>query len=94
MKPGQVVYFKKYRTTAQNKFSELTFKGLGFGVMLGHVQKGFPDPTINNLQELMNSIAWYSFDDIADALGEDAAEKVIGHLINRQKQKLKIEISP
>lgn len=77
MKNGDVVFFKKAKRGSGRKMPEVQFKGYGFGVMLGHVPPFAKDPPPEHLLRLMGTIGFISFDDLAEILGDEAAQKAV-----------------
>lgn len=77
MKNGDVVFFKKAKTTSARKGLEIGFKGYGFGVMLGHVLPFAADPKPEMLLRLMGTIGFVSFDDVGELLGNEQAANLV-----------------
>jgi len=78
MKNGDVVYFKKAKHSSKIKDkTEITFKGMGFGVLLGHVPPFQKDPPASHLLKLMGTIGFLTFDDVAEFLGDEMGSKCV-----------------
>lgn len=70
IKPGVVLFFKKARLSSNRKSPEISFKGHGFGVILGIVPHFQPDPPREHLLRLMGHAGFFAFDDIKEFLSE------------------------
>lgn len=77
MKPGNVLFFKTAKEGSHRKAREFNFKGTGFGVFLGHVQPFGKDPSPEVLVNLMGSIGWVTFDDVAELLGTEQGKLLL-----------------
>jgi hypothetical protein len=70
---GDIVYFKECKNSSHRKAQGARFKGVGFGIFLGHVGPFEKDPTRDNIVSLVGACGYLTFDDVADFLGEDQA---------------------
>lgn len=77
MQNGDVVFFKTAKKGSHRKAAEVSFKGMGFGVLLGHVPPFQKDPPAEHLLRLMGTIGFLTFDDVAAFLGDEAAGKCV-----------------
>lgn len=77
MKNGDVVFFKEARDGSGRKARTMKFKGHAFGVLLGHVPPFAKDPPPEHLLRLMGTIGFVSFDDVANFLGDEQAQKCV-----------------
>lgn len=77
-KAGDVVFFSKCRRTlVREKSVEVGFKGSGYGVMLGIVPAGAPEPPQVILRRQMGEIGYVTFDDVIAFLGEVSGAEVV-----------------
>lgn len=81
--PGDVVFFKRVKETAQSHGRFQEFKGHGFGILLGSVPLLAPDPPQSFLVALMGHHGWAAFDDVAEALGVESCQKVLAHITKK-----------
>lgn len=79
-KAGSIFYSKNIKTTAQKSGASFGLKGHIFGMALGHVAPKDPDPTDKQIIGLLAEAGFCSFDDVLNALGEPATNKVIEYL--------------
>lgn len=103
MKNGDVVFFKRAKASANRKAPEAQFKGMGFGILLGHVPPFAQSPPGAYVIGQLGSIGYLSFDDVIEFLGDEAGaacvkkfeEKYIPKLDpNQQTLPLKAAPSP
>ncbi len=83
MKTGDVVYFKTAKQDSKRKTPLAQFKGLGFGVFLGHLPLGGKEPNGIIILRLLASIGMIKIDDIVEFLGEESGEKCITMFENK-----------
>lgn len=74
---GDVVFFKKAKKSTSRKAPEATFKGYGFGVMLGHVPPFAAEPPPQHLLRLMGTVGFLTFDDVAEFVGDENAKECV-----------------
>jgi hypothetical protein len=72
MKNGDVVFFKNAKSGSARNAPEVQFKGMGFGVLLGHVPPFQKDPPPDQLLGMMGQIGFLSFDDVGEFLGNES----------------------
>ena len=77
MNQGDVVYFKLAQDSSHRKSKKITFKGMGYGVFLGHVPPFQKDPPPAHLIRQMGQIGFVTFDDVAQILGDEQAALVV-----------------
>lgn len=87
-KIGQVVFFKQAKATAAPSPMVGQFKGHGFGVYLGAVPPGFPNPPGMYIVQALGMVGYIKFDDVIEFLGKEAADLCI------EKFKVKYEPKP
>lgn len=69
---GDIVYFKRVKKTVNLKHPEAAFpKGFGYGVFLGHVPLGKPEPPPVIVLRQMAEVGFVQLDDIKEFLGEE-----------------------
>lgn len=74
---GDVVYFKTAQNSSRRKSNGATFKGYGIGLFIGHVTPFGKDPSPTELLKLVGACGYLSFDDVADFLGDEQAQKCV-----------------
>ncbi len=72
MKNGDVVFFKRAKGSAHRRAPEAMFKGMGFGILLGHVPPFAQNPPAAYVIGQIGSIGYLSFDDVIEFLGDEA----------------------
>jgi hypothetical protein len=77
-KMGDIVFYRTVRKTLNPTQSlEIGFKGTGFGVMLGIVPQGAPEPPAIALPRLIGEIGYLRFDDVIDFFGEKVGAECV-----------------
>lgn len=71
LKPGGVVFFPTCKKTAKPNGQVYVMKGHGYGVFLGVVPMGHPEPTREMMDPLLAGVGWVSFENVIELLGED-----------------------
>lgn len=84
MKTGNICYFKKVRNTAQKPFNEATFKGVGVGIMLGHIHPKDKDMDTKEAEAILNNIGWVSLGDVQKILGKKNYSKFIDKMMQEE----------
>lgn len=79
VKQGDVVYFKRFSSEPNRRAQEITFKSniQGFGIMLGTIQVGTPEPAARQLLAMVGEIGFVSFDDVKEFLGDAALQTLM-----------------
>jgi hypothetical protein len=77
MKSGEIVYFKTAKRDSKRKTPLAQFKGLGFGVFLGHLPPFAKEPQVDHLHRMMGAIGFLRFDDVAEFLGDEFGETCV-----------------
>lgn len=85
MKAGDIFYTKKSRNAPASKllklsYIEQTYKGHLVAMMLGHVPQDTQPPDANTIHQLVAEIGLVKFDDVEEALGTEAVEKLMKHV--------------
>ncbi len=73
MRNGDCVFFKEAKKTSRQNSPGVRFRGVGFGILLGHVPPFQKDPPAAELFRLMGTVGFMSFDDVGEFLGEEQA---------------------
>lgn len=76
-RPGNIVYFQKCSVTLKKEGKIVGFKGHGFGVMLGIVPTGAPEPPLLILPRLLGESGYLSFDDVIAFFGEEVGKECV-----------------
>jgi hypothetical protein len=76
-KPGDTVFFKKAQTKSRKNSEGCEFKGMGFGIFLGHVPPFQKDPPIEHLMRIMGTAGFLTFDDVAEFLGNEQGSECV-----------------
>lgn len=73
MKPGDIIFSKKFKTSLARKAPEIEVRGHAFSLMLGHVPPFAKEPPLAHIGRLLGTVGFMSFDDVADFLGDEQA---------------------
>ncbi len=76
-RPGDIVYFRYARKNTNLKQPVAQFKGHGFGMFMGHVPPGAPEPHPLILIRQMAASGFISFDDVIEFLGKETGDLVV-----------------
>jgi hypothetical protein len=88
IEPGQIVFAKKYRTSNKKGAAELTAKGYWMTMLLGHAYEKDAPPSNEEIgQLLIGHVGVVTLDDVVEALGNEAFEKLKVFLQNKYSGK-------
>lgn len=85
--PGDVIYFKQARrTTSKNSEGFSTGQGMAFGLLLGVVPQGVPDPCPEQIFRICAGFGMVTVDSIIELMGEEFAHLYIARLQARYSE--------
>lgn len=76
MKAGDVIFFKRVKTSLRKNAPETQFEGHGFGILLGSVPLHTLPPPLPIAMAALGSIGLVSLNDIIDYVGQETMEKI------------------
>lgn len=77
LKSGDVAFFERASDRPAKFPGSYKFPGWGFGVVLGCVPPGMPEPPASHLFRIMGNAGFVAVDDIIELLGKEAADVFI-----------------
>ncbi len=79
LKAGNFLFTNKLQAGTNKGDVTLTLKTHAIVLLLGVVEKGAPEPTQNQLKSLCGGVGLVELDDVQEALGDEAMQKLIKH---------------
>lgn len=77
MNRGEIVFFKKAKASSHRTSPEFTYKGHGYGILLGNVIPFQKDPTTLEMIRTLGTTGFFSLNDIEDFLGTAARDTMV-----------------